>query len=125
VLHNARPFVGRYLYETENLRRPHIERQLQLTGNFQITQALQDTEFQQRSQRWSQLYDTGSWRYEESDADLDCHEASPPEAKTNVAKAHNRGGAAAAVPRGWQSFPERAASGFGPARTNSARLSAH
>jgi len=35
-----------------------------------------------------------------------------PEATTNVAKAHDRGGAAAALPRGWQSFPERAASGL-------------
>jgi CubicO group peptidase (beta-lactamase class C family) len=35
-----------------------------------------------------------------------------PEMTTNVAKAHDRGGAAAALPRGWQSFPERAASGL-------------
>lgn len=35
-----------------------------------------------------------------------------PEATTNVAKAHDRDGAAAALPRGWQSFPERAASGL-------------
>lgn len=35
-----------------------------------------------------------------------------PEATINVAKAHDRGGAAAALPRGWESFPERAASGL-------------